>query len=106
MCGLRDNTTNSHLVRCCAQLVSLLESIQSCKGIVVIATTDSPQLLDPSVRQSGRLDQEVLYFCFPILFYLYILKYVKILCCTYRINLFIYIFANVISMTLNLYTYI
>lgn len=59
LCGLQNSNTYGHLVRCCTQLVSLLESVQYSKGVVVVATTDCPQLLDPSVRQSGRLDEEI-----------------------------------------------
>jgi AAA+ superfamily predicted ATPase len=48
-----------HQVRVSAQLLMLLDRADQVKGLVVIATTNRPNALDPAVRRPGRLETEV-----------------------------------------------
>lgn len=45
--------------RVVSQLLSLLDSLQQNPGLVVIAATNRPHVLDAAVRRPGRLDKEV-----------------------------------------------
>jgi len=55
--GLRGLTP--HQVRLSAQLLTLLDRVDKVKGLVVIATTNRPNALDPALRRPGRLEIEV-----------------------------------------------
>jgi SpoVK/Ycf46/Vps4 family AAA+-type ATPase len=48
-----------HQVRLSAQLLTLLDHVDKVKGLVVIATTNRPNVLDPALRRPGRLEIEV-----------------------------------------------
>ena len=45
--------------RLAAQLASLLDQLQQCCQLVVVAATNKPHILDPSIRRPGRIDKEV-----------------------------------------------
>ncbi|XP_069689212.1 ATPase family gene 2 protein homolog B-like isoform X3 [Periplaneta americana] len=45
--------------RASTQLLTLLEHIDRVKGLIVIATTNRPNALDPKIRRPGRLETEV-----------------------------------------------
>lgn len=55
--GLRGLTP--HQVRVSAQLLTLLDRANKVKGLMVIATTNRPNALDPALRRPGRLEIEV-----------------------------------------------
>lgn len=60
LCPRRDSSCgSSHSVRATVQLLSLLEKADATPGLIVIATTNKPNSLDPSVRRPGRLETEV-----------------------------------------------
>ncbi|GBC08064.1 hypothetical protein RclHR1_00790014 [Rhizophagus clarus] len=46
----------SHVV---AQLLTLMDGIESCGRLVVIAATNRPNAIDPALRRPGRFDREV-----------------------------------------------
>ncbi|XP_021913558.1 spermatogenesis-associated protein 5-like protein 1 isoform X2 [Zootermopsis nevadensis] len=48
-----------HQTRASAQLLTLLDHANQVRGLVVIATTNRPNALDPAVRRPGRLETEV-----------------------------------------------
>jgi ATPases of the AAA+ class len=48
-----------HQVRVSSQLFMLLDRADKVRGLVVIATTNRPNALDPAVRRPGRLEIEV-----------------------------------------------
>jgi AAA family ATPase len=48
-----------HQMRVSAQLLTLLDRADKVKGLVVIATTNRPNALDPALRRPGRLEIEV-----------------------------------------------
>ena len=45
--------------RMVSQLTACLDSLETCPGVVVIATTSRPDSLDSSLRRSGRFDREI-----------------------------------------------
>lgn len=45
--------------RASAQLFTLLDHADQITGLVVIATTNRPNALDPAIRRPGRLETEV-----------------------------------------------
>jgi ATP-dependent 26S proteasome regulatory subunit len=52
-----------------AQLGSLMDSVTAVKGLLVVAATNRPNQLDPSLRRPGRFDREV---CFKhFLYFIY-----------------------------------
>lgn len=60
LCSRRDlSKTSSQSVRSTVQFLSLLEQADSTPGLVVIATTNKVNSLDPSVRRPGRLETEI-----------------------------------------------
>lgn len=62
MCSRRDSSKiSSHTVRSTVQLLSLLDQANEIPGLVVIATTNKVNCLDPSVRRPGRLETEVIF---------------------------------------------
>lgn len=52
-----------HQARASAQLFTLLDRADHIAGLVVIATTNRPNALDPAIRRPGRLETEVLCLC-------------------------------------------
>jgi AAA family ATPase len=46
-------------LRVSAQLLTLLDRADKVKGLVVIATTNRPNAVDPALRRPGRLEIEV-----------------------------------------------
>jgi SpoVK/Ycf46/Vps4 family AAA+-type ATPase len=48
-----------HQMRVSAQLLTLLDHADKVRGLVVIATTNRPNTLDPALRRPGRLEIEV-----------------------------------------------
>ncbi|PNF38586.1 hypothetical protein B7P43_G03982 [Cryptotermes secundus] len=48
-----------HQARASAQLLTLLDRADQIRGLVVIATTNRPNALDPAIRRPGRLETEV-----------------------------------------------
>jgi len=48
-----------HQTRASAQLLTLLDHANQVRGLVVIATTNRPNALDPAIRRPGRLETEV-----------------------------------------------
>lgn len=55
----RDEVTGEVEKRIVAQLLALLDGIETRGDVVVIAATNMPQLIDPALRRPGRLDREV-----------------------------------------------
>ena len=55
----RDQDTHEQSKRVVAQLLTLMDSIDSADGIVVIAATNRPDVLDPALRRPGRFDWEI-----------------------------------------------
>ena len=53
------SSSSSHSVRVTVQILSLLQQANATPGLVVIATTNKPNSLDPCVRRPGRLETEV-----------------------------------------------
>jgi SpoVK/Ycf46/Vps4 family AAA+-type ATPase len=49
----------SYQARASAQLFTLLDRADQITGLVVIATTNRPNALDPAIRRPGRLETEV-----------------------------------------------
>ena len=45
--------------RLVSQLMTLLDSLHETGNLVVIAATNRPQAVDPSLRRAGRFDKEV-----------------------------------------------
>ena len=42
-----------------SELLSLMDGINKKNGIIVIASTNSPEVLDPALRRPGRIDIEI-----------------------------------------------
>ncbi|XP_034252095.1 spermatogenesis-associated protein 5-like protein 1 [Thrips palmi] len=61
ICIRRDSSqSSSHSVRNTVLLLSLLDEANNFPGLIVIATTNKANSLDPSARRPGRLETEVL----------------------------------------------
>lgn len=58
MCPRRD-PGKSHESRVVAQLLTLMDGMQSRGRLVVLAATNRPNALDPALRRPGRFDREV-----------------------------------------------
>jgi len=50
-----------HQARAAAQLLTLLDHADQVRGLVIIATTNRPNALDPAIRRPGGLETEVSY---------------------------------------------
>lgn len=54
------NGKSANAKRICAQFQDCLSSVQNCCRIIVIATTSTPHLIDPSFKQGSRFSYEVI----------------------------------------------
>lgn len=59
VCGRHDGSAGGHIVRLATRLSSLLESVNSTPGLMVVGTSTCPEAVDPAVRRPGRFDHEV-----------------------------------------------
>ena len=59
MCPKRGNNGNEQENRVVAQLLTLLDGLESRGKLVVIGATNRPNAIDPALRRPGRLDREV-----------------------------------------------
>lgn len=59
LCPKRGNSGNDQENRIVAQLLTLLDGLESCGKLVVIGATNRPHAIDPALRRPGRLDREV-----------------------------------------------
>ncbi|ABM03077.1 cell division control protein 48 ATPase of AAA family CDC48 subfamily [Psychromonas ingrahamii 37] len=59
----RDQVVGEVEKRVVAQLLALMDGLNSRQNIIVIAATNLPNLLDPALRRPGRFDREI---CIPI----------------------------------------
>ena len=59
LCPKRGNSGNEQENRIVAQLLTLLDGLESRGQLVVIGATNRPNAIDPSLRRPGRLDREV-----------------------------------------------
>ncbi|MDQ3817761.1 MAG: AAA family ATPase [Acidobacteriota bacterium] len=57
--GKRDDDSHEASRRVVAQLLTLMDGFTSNSNVIVIATTNRPQDIDPALRRPGRLDWEV-----------------------------------------------
>ncbi|MFC1768660.1 CDC48 family AAA ATPase [Nanoarchaeota archaeon] len=55
----REETRGEVERRVVAQLLSLMDGLQSRGKVVVIAATNAPNILDPALRRPGRFDREI-----------------------------------------------
>uniref|UniRef100_A0A1B6KGZ2 AAA+ ATPase domain-containing protein n=1 Tax=Graphocephala atropunctata TaxID=36148 RepID=A0A1B6KGZ2_9HEMI len=59
LCGRHGDSTESHVVRLTNHLLTLLESVHSTPGLVVVGTTSRPQALHAAARRPGHFDHEI-----------------------------------------------
>ncbi|XP_043933562.1 spermatogenesis-associated protein 5-like protein 1 isoform X2 [Protopterus annectens] len=59
LCPKRGNSTGGPENRIVAQLLTLMDGINSEDKVVILATTNRPDTLDPALRRPGRFDREV-----------------------------------------------
>lgn len=59
LCPKRGSSGNEQENRIVAQLLTLLDGLESRGQLVVIGATNRPNAIDPSLRRPGRLDREV-----------------------------------------------
>ncbi|MFO0909607.1 MAG: AAA family ATPase [Isosphaeraceae bacterium] len=55
----RDRVAGDVEKRVVAQLLTLMDGLAQCPGVVVLAATNLPAALDPALRRPGRFDREV-----------------------------------------------
>ena len=55
----RDEVTGDVEKRVVAQLLALMDGLESREGVIVIAATNRPNALDPALRRPGRFDYEI-----------------------------------------------
>jgi transitional endoplasmic reticulum ATPase len=55
----RSDTSHEESQRVVAQLLTLMDGIDSASNVVVIAATNRPNALDPALRRPGRFDLEI-----------------------------------------------
>lgn len=59
LCPKRGSSGNEQENRIVAQLLTLLDGLESRGQLVVIGATNRPNAIDPALRRPGRLDREV-----------------------------------------------
>ncbi|XP_058957645.2 ATPase family gene 2 protein homolog B [Pocillopora verrucosa] len=59
LCPKRGNNGNEQENRIVAQLLTLLDGLESRGKLVVIGATNRPNAIDPALRRPGRLDREI-----------------------------------------------
>ena len=59
LCPKRGSSGNEQENRIVAQLLTLLDGVESRGQLVVIGATNRPNAIDPALRRPGRLDREV-----------------------------------------------
>jgi transitional endoplasmic reticulum ATPase len=57
--GSRTDTSHEESQRVVAQLLTLMDGMESAGDVVVIAATNRPDALDPALRRPGRFDLEI-----------------------------------------------
>ncbi|MBM1154614.1 AAA family ATPase, partial [archaeon] len=55
----RSEVTGEVERRVVAQLLTLMDGLQTREGVIVIAATNRPEALDPALRRPGRFDREI-----------------------------------------------
>jgi transitional endoplasmic reticulum ATPase len=55
----RDEVTGDVEKRVVAQLLALMDGLESREGVIVIAATNRPNAIDPALRRPGRFDYEI-----------------------------------------------
>jgi len=55
----RDEVTGEVEKRVVAQLLALMDGLESREGVIVIAATNRPNAIDPALRRPGRFDYEI-----------------------------------------------
>ncbi|XP_032218211.2 spermatogenesis-associated protein 5-like protein 1 [Nematostella vectensis] len=59
LCPKRGSSGNEEENRIVAQLLTLMDGLESRGGVIVIGATNRPNALDPALRRPGRFDREV-----------------------------------------------
>ena len=59
LCPKRGRSGNEQENRIVAQLLTLLDGLESRGQLVIIGATNRPNAIDPALRRPGRLDREV-----------------------------------------------
>jgi len=59
LCPKRGSSGNDEENRIVAQLLTLLDGLESRGQLVIIGATNRPNAIDPALRRPGRLDREV-----------------------------------------------
>ena len=59
LCPKRGSSGNEEENRIVAQLLTLLDGLESRGQLIVIGATNRPNAIDPALRRPGRLDREV-----------------------------------------------
>ncbi|MCC6040682.1 MAG: CDC48 family AAA ATPase [Desulfurococcaceae archaeon] len=55
----RDEVTGDVEKRVVAQLLALMDGLESREGVIVVAATNRPNAIDPALRRPGRFDYEI-----------------------------------------------
>jgi transitional endoplasmic reticulum ATPase len=55
----RRSDVGAHESRVVAQLLTLMDGLESRGHVIVIAATNRPNVLDPALRRPGRFDREI-----------------------------------------------
>lgn len=59
LCPKRGSSVDEQENRIVAQLLTLLDGLESRGQLVIIGATNRPNAIDPALRRPGRLDREV-----------------------------------------------
>lgn len=68
VCGRREGSAEGHVVRLANRLCSLLETVNTTPGLMVVGTSSRPQAVDTTVRRPGRFDHEVSFLYYKCMF--------------------------------------